>query len=69
MASYTVTLAGGTAGTSGEKTTSGSTADTATIAGADKFASVEVFVTSASGYVDVRLDGTAASSAVDSTAR
>lgn len=33
MASYTVTLAGGTPATSGEKTTSGSTADTATIAG------------------------------------
>jgi len=60
MASYTVTLAGGTVATSGEKTTSGSTADTATIAGTDQFSTVEVFVTAATGYVDVRLDGTAA---------
>lgn len=60
MASYTVTLAGGTPALSGEKTTSGSTADTATIAGTDRFSTVEVDCTASTGYVDIRLDGTAA---------
>lgn len=60
MASYTVTLAGGTPATSGEKTTSGSTADTATIAGTDAYSTVEIDCTASTGYVDARLDGTAA---------
>jgi hypothetical protein len=60
MASYTVTLAGGTLGSSGEKTTSGSTADTATLAGTDAYTTVEIDCTASTGYVDVRLDGTAA---------
>ena len=60
MASYTVTLAGGTPAMSGEKTTSGSTADTATVAGTDGFSLVEVDCTASSGYVDIRLDGSAA---------
>lgn len=69
MASYTVTLAGGTPATSGEKTTSGSTADTATIAGTDPKSTVEVDCTAASGYVDIRMDGTAAVKAAAGTVR
>ena len=69
MASYTVTLAGGTPATSGSKTTSGSTADTATIAGTDSYATVEIDCTASSGYVDVRLDGTAAVAGAANTIR
>lgn len=60
MASFTVAMTGGTPGTSGEKTTSGSTADTVTVEAPSSSSTVEVFVTAATGYVDVRLDGTAA---------
>ena len=60
MASYTVTLTGGTLSSSGEKTTSGSTADTATLAGTDAYSTVEIDCTASTGYVDIRLDGSAA---------
>ena len=69
MASYSVSGAGFPTG-SGIKTTSGSTADTATISTplSERWV-IEIHCTFATGYVDIRCDGTAAVAGAASTIR